>query len=280
MNRLHSIGVALALLAGPYAAWAQTPAEDFQQSCAMCHTIGGGPLAGPDLAGMSERRERSWLIRFIVDPQAIIDSGDPAAQEMVDQYKGMVMPALPGMTPERAAALTDYVAEQESGGGAEEAPAAAEAPAFTAEEAELGRKLFRGDTPLEAGGPACLGCHDLTGLSWLGGGSLGPELTGVFDRLGGAQGLPAWLASPPTPTMNTLYRTHPLTEDEVRAFTALFADRAAQPEEAASSNRTHLLLLGLAGTVLLLFVFDRLWRKRFRGVRRRLVQTSRIRGAQ
>ncbi len=116
------------LAAMPVALLGQSPAEDFAQSCAMCHTIGGGPLAGPDLAGMSERRERSWLIRFIVDPQAVIDSGDPAAQEMVVQYQGMVMPALPGMTPERAAALIDY-----SAGHAAEAP-----------RAEDGRGLHRG----------------------------------------------------------------------------------------------------------------------------------------
>jgi hypothetical protein len=249
----------------------------------MCHTIGGGPLAGPDLAGMSERRERSWLVRFIVDPQAVIDSGDPVAQEMVDEYKGMVMPALPGMTPERAAAMIDHVAEQ-SGGAAVEPPEIPEAKepeaAFTQADVDAGHRLFRGDVAFENGGTACLACHDLGGLSWLGGGALGPELTRIYDQLGGRQGLTAWLSAPPTPTMNSLYRTRPLTEDEVRAFTAFFADRAAQEAPADSADRTQFLLLGLAGTGLLLLLFDRLWRKRFRGVRRRLVETSRMRGIQ
>ncbi len=96
MNAIKATWMLSAFAVWPALLAAQTPAEDYAQSCAMCHTIGGGPLAGPDLAGMSDRRERSWLIRFIVDPQAVIDSGDDAAQAMVDEYKGMVMPALPG----------------------------------------------------------------------------------------------------------------------------------------------------------------------------------------
>src|SRR5690606_24806869 len=133
---------------------------------------------------------------------------------------------LPGMTPERAAAMIDHVAEQ-SGSGAAADTAEAQAPeepepAFTQADVETGRRLFRGDVALETGGAACLACHDLAGLSWLGGGALGPDLTGVYDRLGGREGLTAWLSAPPTPTMSSLYRTHPLTEDEVRAFTALF----------------------------------------------------------
>ncbi len=78
--------------------------------------------------------------------------------------------------------------------------------------------------------------------------------------------------------MSSLYRTRPLSEDEVRALTALFADRAGQDETLASGGRLPFLLLGLAGTGLLLFLFDRLWRNRFRGVRRRLVHSSRMRG--
>lgn len=263
--------------------WAQTPAEDFQQSCAMCHTIGGGPLAGPDLAGISERRERSWLIRFIVEPQAVIDSGDSAAQEMVDQYQGMVMPALPGMTPERASALVDYVAGQ-AGMAASDEPATAQTTEseaqFTEEEVETGRKLFRGDLALEAGGTSCVSCHDVSGVGWLGGGALGPDLTNVYDRLGERQGLTAWLSAPPTPSMSALYRARPLSEEEVHALMAFFADSAAQPREASSAGKMKLLLLGFAGTAVLLVLFERIWRNRFRGVRRRLVHSSPMRGLQ
>ncbi len=243
----------------------------------MCHTIGGGPLAGPDLAGMSERRERSWLIRFIVDPQAVIDSGDPAAQAMLDEYQGMVMPTLPGLTHERAAVLVDYVREQ-SGLDQVVETAAAESEPFPLRDIELGRALFSGLQPLEAAGAACLACHDVSGLAGLGGGALGPELTAIHGRLGGRQGLESWLSAPPTPSMSTLYRTRPLTETEITALTAFLENAAAEPPPAGLQRRAAFLLFGSVATVGLLFGFHLLWRDRFRGVRRRLVESYRLRG--
>ena len=61
---------------------------------------------------------------------------------------------------------------------------------------------------------------------------------------------------------------------------AFFADSAAQPREAFWAAKVQLLLLGFAGTALLLVLFERIWRNRFRGVRRRLVHNSRMRGVQ
>jgi len=260
---------------------AQNAAGDFAQSCAICHTVGGGPLAGPDLAGMSERRERSWLIRFIVDPQAVIDSGDAAANAMVDQYQGMVMPALPGMSHERAAALVDYVREQSNGEGDE--PAASPEPQlepFTAEDVERGREMYLGVRPLEAGGAACLSCHDVKGLESMGGGMLGPNLTKVYERFGGRQGLESWLAAPPTPLMSSLYRTRPLSAREIAAFVAFLEGRAADDTVPQGTWHGSFFLLGTLGTGLLLGLFHLVWRGRRRGVRRKLVQSYRLRGVQ
>lgn len=287
LRGLRSLAAALTL-AVPVAAPAQTPAEDYQQSCAMCHTIGGGPLAGPDLAGMSERRERSWLIRFIVDPQAVIDSGDSAAQAMVDEYKGMVMPALPGMTHERAAALVDYVRAESAPPGEGESASATHAPSpaekappepFTQQDIERGRELYLGVRSLEAGGAACLSCHDVKGLDSFGGGSLGPNLTEVYERFGGRQGLESWLSAPPTPLMSELYRTKPLSESEIAGLTAFFEERAADDSRGSGTWHGAFFLLGALGTGLLLGLFQLLWRNRLTGVRRKLVHNYRMRGA-
>ncbi|MBV6431129.1 MAG: hypothetical protein IANPNBLG_01251 [Bryobacteraceae bacterium] len=273
-----SIGFSCAMLFLAAGLSAQSPAEDYAQSCAMCHTIGGGPLAGPDLAGMSSRRERAWLVRFIVDPQAVIDSGDATAKALVQSYQGMVMPAIPDMTPERATALVDYVRQQEGNGGAAKTAQGAAPEPFTPQEAERGEALFSGLEPFEAGGTACIACHDTGGLPLLGGGSLGPSLTHVFQRLGGRKGLETWLASPPTPAMASLYRRKPFSEQEITALIAYFEARAAG--QAKPAKHADFLLLGSAGTVLLLFIFHLLWRERFHGVRARLVRQYRTRGVQ
>jgi len=101
------------LLAVPGVTIAQEAAAYFKQNCSSCHTIGGGRLTGPDLKDVSKRKDRSWLTRFIVDPRAMLDAGDQYALDMQKDARGAVMPALPGMTKQRAESLL-YLVEAES----------------------------------------------------------------------------------------------------------------------------------------------------------------------
>ena len=68
----------------------------FRQNCMSCHTIGGGTLVGPDLKGVTQRKERAWLTAFIANPKAKLDSGDPYALELKQEARGAVMPVIPG----------------------------------------------------------------------------------------------------------------------------------------------------------------------------------------
>ncbi|MCP5115571.1 MAG: cytochrome c, partial [bacterium] len=45
--------------------------ELFEAKCTSCHTIGGGPLVGPDLEGVTSRREPDWLARWLSEPDAM-----------------------------------------------------------------------------------------------------------------------------------------------------------------------------------------------------------------
>jgi protein SCO1 len=66
----------------------------FQNGCASCHTIGGGDKIGPDLLGVTQRRPRDWLTRFILVPNELIAAGDPVATALFHQYKRVPMPNL------------------------------------------------------------------------------------------------------------------------------------------------------------------------------------------
>jgi cbb3-type cytochrome oxidase cytochrome c subunit len=48
-------------------------------------------LAGPDLAGVTDRREAEWLKKWLKNPDELLGS-DPLAQEMLKEYKGVKMP--------------------------------------------------------------------------------------------------------------------------------------------------------------------------------------------
>ena len=55
------------LISIEYVGSAEKGEEIFQGNCAGCHTIGKGTLVGPDLSGVTLRREENWLIRQIKD---------------------------------------------------------------------------------------------------------------------------------------------------------------------------------------------------------------------
>src|SRR5438270_824190 len=88
---------------------AQEAADFFAQSCVSCHTIGSGRLTGPDLKNVTQRKEREWLIEFLQSPQAMMDKGDPYALKLQQEARGVVMPAIGGMSKDRAQALLAMV---------------------------------------------------------------------------------------------------------------------------------------------------------------------------
>lgn len=269
----------VALLWAPLPAVAQTPAQVFEKNCSACHTVGGGPRIGPDLKGVTDRKDREWLTRFIVDPQAVIDTGDAYAQQLVVAARGFIMPAAPEVTPEVAMALLDYLdAQSRLATGTSTRTSSITDRAFSPADVQRGRDLFVGAVSLAAGGPACIGCHRLGGLPAFGGGALGPELTRVYDRLQGRPGLGGWLTSPATVTMQKVYGNRRFTPDEVEALLALLEDAAAQPPQAAPSSTGLFLASGIGGAVLGLVILGWAWRGRFRSVRRRLVGASAAEG--
>ncbi|WPC06103.1 SCO family protein [Pseudomonas benzenivorans] len=66
----------------------------FRTRCAACHTIGGGDALGPDLLGVTARRERAWLQRFIQAPDQLLAQRDPIAVELFARFNQVRMPNL------------------------------------------------------------------------------------------------------------------------------------------------------------------------------------------
>jgi protein SCO1 len=97
----------------------------FKKICAPCHTIGVGDRIGPDLRGVTQRRERAWLSSFIRNPAKMRAQQDPAALALAAQYPGVHMPAL-GVSEIDSADLISYIEAQTArlADGTQDAPAA------------------------------------------------------------------------------------------------------------------------------------------------------------
>ena len=97
---------------------ARPPAgEDlFRQKCAACHAIGRGDLLGPDLAGVTRRRDRAWLARWLANPEKLVMEKDPLALELAGRSGKVAMPNL-GLSGAEVEALIAYLAGAASATG-------------------------------------------------------------------------------------------------------------------------------------------------------------------
>jgi protein SCO1 len=85
----------------------------FRTRCLGCHTIGNGDLVGPDLAGVTDRRDAAWLARYLAAPDQVLAEGDPIATALYAKYHQVPMPNL-GLSSDSVAALIAYLDAQKS----------------------------------------------------------------------------------------------------------------------------------------------------------------------
>ena len=150
----------------------------FKQRCSACHTYGKGIKVGPDLKGVTERRKHDWLVRFIHQSSAVIQSGDPTARKLFADFKQQRMPDWTDLSEQDIGDILYYI----SIGGPDIKPIdERSAETATAADEEKGRMLFYGETRLAYGAPNCSACHNVHG-GGMRGGALGPDLTSAYTR--------------------------------------------------------------------------------------------------
>lgn len=159
--------------------------ELFERSCSACHSIGEGDRIGPDLKGVSERREHDWLVKWIRDPIGM-GQNDPIGKELLATWKNVPMPAL-GLTDDQITDLLDYVEVVSAAGGRQAAAGPAQ---LTEAEFARGREIYFN---------RCAGCHG-TLRAGATGPNIQPEVTKQRGtnailatlRHGLPRGMPAW----------------------------------------------------------------------------------------
>jgi mono/diheme cytochrome c family protein len=242
----------------------QTAAEGqdlFKQKCSACHTIGAGKLIGPDLQGVTQRRDLDWLQRMISGPDKLLAAQDPVLTPLVAEYNNFLMPNL-GLTQTQVQAVIAYLENPGSVGQAQ--PVALP----NSGDQGRGRQYFRGALRLANGGPNCIACHSTADLPALGGGSLGPDLTQVAQRLGD-QGLASALQTLPFPTMQGIFANRMLTPAEQADLYAYFQSvKMMQP--ARENPQVWFWGIGVAGSLVLFGVLRFYWPRQRRSLAERL----------
>lgn len=262
-----AIGIAIAIAAwfGPQparASSAQAPDGEqlYAQHCASCHQPGGLGLEGafPPLAGNPAAADEVYVATVIRD-------GLSGPLEVLGVSYDAAMPPVAGLTDPEIEEVASYVAalagpadatEDDPATGPDPDDAAATNEAVTGD-VERGEDLFLGAASFENGGAACAACHTAGSVGNLGGQSLGPDLTDIFDTLGGEIGLTGWMANPPSPTMQPLFADRPLTDAEVADVVAFLGDT---PNQDPDTGFDRLLVAGLGGLAVLVAGMAVFWR--------------------
>lgn len=77
----------------------------FKQNCTQCHAI-GRQVIGPDLKGVTTRRPKEWLHKWIKNTSAVIASNDKYAVDLFNKFNKTAMPAFNLKDDEIDAVLT------------------------------------------------------------------------------------------------------------------------------------------------------------------------------
>ena len=127
----------------------------FTKHCTECHALEWDEV-GPALASVHKKRPLNWLIRYIKNPKAVMESGDEYANQLYQQYDTL-MPSFSFLTDDQIFAILAYIKSESV---KDEIP--------TSEEFVLrGKDIFA---------QHCLQCHEV-GLQ-----KFGPALASVYKR--------------------------------------------------------------------------------------------------
>jgi len=127
------------------------------KGCLGCHGFGGGDKpTGPDLLGVTQRRSKEWLTKWIKDPAQMLKT-DKDAQALLKKFNNVPMPGL-GLSEQESADIVAYLAWMTETGGGNKAPFVP----LTQAEFDQGKEIFFN---------RCSGCHGAQ--RW---GATGPSL--------------------------------------------------------------------------------------------------------
>lgn len=82
------------------------------RGCVACHTVGGGRLVGPDLAGVTGRRTFEWYYHMVTNPDSMLRD-DLTARRLLAEYMTPMLDQ--NATPEEVRAMWEYLRHEGAG---------------------------------------------------------------------------------------------------------------------------------------------------------------------
>lgn len=87
----------------------------FERHCAACHAVTGEAKIGPNLAGVTLRRDPTWIRAMVLRPDSMTRD-DPVAAALRERY-GVQMIVVGDVGPEHALAVIEFLRRVDGQGG-------------------------------------------------------------------------------------------------------------------------------------------------------------------
>jgi cytochrome c551/c552 len=81
------------------------------KGCGACH-VNGKRASGPDLLGLTQRRSRDWINRFMKDTEGMLAT-DSTAMALLKEWKGVKMPKAK-LSDQEIDAILKFIASDEA----------------------------------------------------------------------------------------------------------------------------------------------------------------------
>ena len=85
----------------------------FKANCAACHKM-DKKAVGPPLRGITDKLDRDWLHKWILNSQVLIKAGDADAVKIFEEYNKMPMPPFPALSETDIDNILAYTSQPKS----------------------------------------------------------------------------------------------------------------------------------------------------------------------
>lgn len=81
----------------------------FDKNCISCHSSRDEIVVGPGLKEITQRRNEEWIIKWVQNPQKVLESGDKYANDLYLKFNKASMTPFPGLSKKDIGAILAYI---------------------------------------------------------------------------------------------------------------------------------------------------------------------------
>ncbi len=107
----------------------------FNNNCKACHSPKDEVVVGPGLKGIQQRRDLAWLVKWVKNPNGVIQSGDEYAVALYNKFNKAQMTAFPAFGDKEVKDILAYVEKANTVAAPAATPGGTAAPAAGGESA-------------------------------------------------------------------------------------------------------------------------------------------------